>query len=74
METFKTANMALAAFLVFTKTPLRMERTGGTCFWFFEEDTKLQELVTQFSGGQALVDPRAYSYKLTQMRKEIRVK
>lgn len=69
---FRTANMAMAAFLSFHLEPLRSEWRDGTCFWFFTESDELNALVTTFQGGKALVDPRAFSYKLTTMRKEIR--
>lgn len=70
---FRTANLALAALLDLNHLkPLRSEWEDGTCFWIFSESSQLSELVTQFSGGTATVDPRAYSYKLTQMRKEMR--
>lgn len=71
---FRTANMAMAAFLSFHMEPVRSEWREGTCFWFFTESDALNSLVTDFSGGKALVDPRAFSYKLTQMRKEIRLR
>ena len=72
MSEFKTANLALAAFLSFTLEPLRMQWEDGTCYWFFPESDEVQALVTQFTGGKAQVDPRAYSYKITQMRKDMR--
>lgn len=70
---FKTANLALAAYLAMEKMePVNVAWEDGTCFWHFKESSELQSLVTQFSGGQARVDPRAYSYKITQFRKEMR--
>lgn len=69
--TFKTANLPLAAYLSFTVAPLRREWDQSTCYWLFNENQQLHQLVTEFSGGKALVDARAYSYRLTQMRKEV---
>ena len=71
---FRTANMAMAAFLSFEMPIKSVEWRDGTCFWFFTKSTQLNELVTAFQGGAARVDPRAYSYKLTQMRKDMRGK
>lgn len=68
---FRTANLPLAAFLSFNVDPLRREWDQSTCFWLFSEDPRLHQLVTEFSGGKAMVDARAYSYRLTQMRKEV---
>lgn len=74
-EEWKTANLALAAFLSFQKIdPLRMDWEDGTCFWYFKDGEELQALVAAFTGGQerSRVEARAYSYKITQFRKDMR--
>ena len=68
---FRTANLPLAAYLSFSVDPLRKEWEKSTCFWLFNNDEELEKLVTGFTGGKAMVDARAYSYRITQMRKDV---
>jgi hypothetical protein len=69
--TFRTPNIALAAFLSFHVDPAGKKWKEGVCYWLFPQSNGLSALVTSFSGGTASIDPRAYSYKLTTMRKEM---
>lgn len=69
--TFRTANMALAAYLAETVSYERLDWEGGTCYWFFKQTPELEKKVADFQGNKARNDPREYSYRLTQMRKEM---
>lgn len=71
-DEFRTANMALAGYLSFFIENNGVGWSNDTCYWTFPQSEQLQQLVTEFSGGNAKVDPREYSYRLTQMRKQMR--
>lgn len=66
-EEFRTDNMALAAFLIQNDITLcRAEwhndgdgRRG--CYWTFEDSEELANLVTDFVGGLASVEPQKFN-------------
>lgn len=70
---WKTNDMSLAAFLVLHSEPVRSEWSvqDNTCYWYFADSQELAALVSSFSGNQALVDPKVYSYRYAQMKKEM---
>lgn len=70
---FKTNDMSLAAYLCLHKEPVQCEWNHRTnsCYWFFTDGDGLDELVTAYSGGQARVDPKEYSYHYAQLKKSM---
>lgn len=73
VELFKTNDMSMAAFLSLSTEPLRVEWNDkdNSCYWYFQDTVELSDLVTDFSGGKASVDPKVYSYRYAQMKKDM---
>lgn len=70
-ELFKTDDTSLATFLSLYIEPTKHEWDGDACFWFFPNDEELAGLVRDFAGGNARVDPRAYSSQFSKRKKEM---
>lgn len=70
-DVFKTDDMALAAFISLTIAPDRFEWDGDSCYWIFPKTDNLQGLVTDFSGGNARVDPKAFNARFAKMKREM---
>lgn len=62
MKTYETKDFPLAAFLVTSGLPLQSHvRQGKVSTFMFSETRQLQNLVSQFYGFQASVNPVAYA-------------
>lgn len=70
---WKTNDMSLAAFLSLHAEPedAVWDVKDNTVYWFFFETPELTALVASFSGNQAQVDPKVYSYRYAQMKKDM---
>lgn len=74
-ELWKTDNMSLAAYLKLNVPLVKTEWNNSgdrrSCYWFFEDTEFLADLVTEFMGGEASVDPREYNSTIAGMKKEM---
>lgn len=69
---FETEEMALTAYL--RAMEFEVEKVywrEGACKWVFEDSDELRNAVTQFSGGEARVDPKKYNRIFSKMKSEM---
>ena len=70
-EFFKTDNTSLATYLSLTFEPVKYQWEERACFWYFKNSPELAQQVTEYSGGEARVEPRAYSAMFSNRKKEL---
>lgn len=74
---WKTNDMTLVAYMRLNgKEPTRVEwhnsdGIGGSSFWFFIFDEKLENLMDDFYGGEARVEPREYNRAFAVVKTEM---
>ncbi len=62
MKTYSTKDFALSAFLISSAIPLQHhERAAGMSTFMFPDTSRLHELVDDFYGFRALVNPVSYA-------------
>lgn len=74
MKTYRTADMALAAYLnLHGQLHQGMEKRneGRECVWVFYMSEPLRVLVDGFLGGNARVEPKTFLSKVAAVRKEM---
>jgi hypothetical protein len=73
MDTYRTNDMALAAYLnMHGHMHQRMEkRNGRECVWVFYQSEPLRRLCEGFLGGNAQVEPKRYLQEVSAVRKEM---
>lgn len=65
-------NLNLAAFLDFRGHDLQAYKwEGDRCSWFFAWSESLDDDITAYEEGRALVDPKAYVSRLTKFKRVI---
>jgi hypothetical protein len=70
-EFFKTNDMAMATYLKMQGHSVqRVLWTGPTCYWVFRVTDALLDATEDFLGGESRVEPREYSKKFSETKKE----
>lgn len=71
---FETTSLALATFLILKGCEHGLvldDEHRGIGGWTFEHSGDLADLIAEFENGRALVNPRDYHYKVSEVRKEL---
>lgn len=71
LDEYRTNDMAMATFLRVEGHPVQdVQWKFDTCYWVFHSSETLGLDVSRFEGGTATVEPKAYSKKFQETKKE----
>jgi len=75
-KVFSTDNMALAAYLSINGqeivgTTWRGGRLRQKCYWEFNNTYELEDLVSDFALGDALVDPKLFNERILELKQDM---
>lgn len=72
VDEWRTGDTALAAFLITKEHEcIKMEWEVDSCYFTFAENDDMLDLVVEFMGDEALVNPRTYNLALSNLRKQM---
>lgn len=73
-DEYRTDNISLVAYLKLRDIqPLRVEwmSRGKGCFWYFEDQPTLHDIISEFYGDDACVSPIEYSRMHARVKEEM---
>lgn len=68
----RSSDTALVAYLKsLGSSPVEIQMSQGTCYWFFERTPEIESAVETYAAGRALVEPSLYNRLFGETKREL---